>query len=150
MEDFIDTEADDDEDDRLFDIHVDRNVEWGGLSMGKGKEPMTTSSTQSNDNEESDIEAQSDELASLNGSDGEEGREEHVGFNPTSDMADPKFKVGMIFYTRKVFKAADLRGKYEGRVVVHNVPNVTLGIVGELANDNQSLKTRVQQPKSFQ
>ncbi|KAI8568793.1 hypothetical protein RHMOL_Rhmol02G0228000 [Rhododendron molle] len=125
LEDFIDSEADDDEDDRLFDIHVDRNVEWGGLSMGKGKEPMTTSSTQSNDNEESDIEAQSDELASLNGSDGEEGREEHVGFNPTSDMADPKFKVGMIFYTRKVFKAADLRGKYEGRgsegvVVVSN------------------------------
>ncbi|KAG5529367.1 hypothetical protein RHGRI_029920 [Rhododendron griersonianum] len=69
LEDFVDSEANDDEDDRLFDIHVDRNVEWGELSMGKGKEPMTTSSTQANDNEESDIEAQSDELVSLNGSD---------------------------------------------------------------------------------
>ncbi|XP_058224864.1 uncharacterized protein LOC131334019 isoform X1 [Rhododendron vialii] len=106
LEDLVDSEADDDEDDRLFDIHVDRNVEWGGLSMGKGKEPMTISSTQANDNEESDIEAQSDELISLNGSDGEEGREEPIVFNPTSDMANPKFKVGMIFSTRKLFKAA--------------------------------------------
>ncbi|KAF7129371.1 hypothetical protein RHSIM_Rhsim10G0030500 [Rhododendron simsii] len=51
------------------------------------------------------IEAQSDELVSLNGSDGKEGRQEPIVFNPTSDMADLKFKVGMIFSSRKLFKA---------------------------------------------
>ncbi|KAI8572143.1 hypothetical protein RHMOL_Rhmol01G0175700 [Rhododendron molle] len=59
LEEFVDSEADESEDDRLFDINVDKNVEWGGLSMGKGKELM---STKANDNEDSDAEGQSDEL----------------------------------------------------------------------------------------
>ncbi|KAF7152317.1 hypothetical protein RHSIM_Rhsim01G0019400 [Rhododendron simsii] len=62
LEEFIDSEADEREDDRLFDIHVDKYVEWGGLSMGKGKEPM---SANANDNEDSDAEGQSDELTLL-------------------------------------------------------------------------------------
>ncbi|KAE9461761.1 hypothetical protein C3L33_06323, partial [Rhododendron williamsianum] len=103
LDEFVDSEADESEDDRLFDIHVDKNVEWGGLSMGKGKEPM---STKTNDNEDSDAEGQSDELVSLYGSSDEEAREEHDQFNPNTDMADPKFKVGMIFSTSKLFKDA--------------------------------------------
>ncbi|XP_058183731.1 uncharacterized protein LOC131301443 [Rhododendron vialii] len=101
LEEFVDSEADESEDDRLFDIYVDKNVEWGGLSMGKGKEPM---STKANDNEDSDAEGQSDEFVSLYGSSDEEAREEHDQFNSNIDMADPKFKVGMIFSTSKLFK----------------------------------------------
>ncbi|KAI8570287.1 hypothetical protein RHMOL_Rhmol01G0022700 [Rhododendron molle] len=62
LQDFVDSEVDDVEDDRLFDIHVDKNVEWGG----------------------GDAEAQSDELVSLYGSSDEEGgspRERHHQFN---------------------------------------------------------------------
>ncbi|KAI8534945.1 hypothetical protein RHMOL_Rhmol10G0136200 [Rhododendron molle] len=85
LEDFVDNEADESEDDRLFDIHVDRNVERGGLFMGKGKELM---STQANDNEDSNVEGQSDELGSLYGSSDEEAIEEHDQFHPNTDMAN--------------------------------------------------------------
>ncbi|KAI8570289.1 hypothetical protein RHMOL_Rhmol01G0022900 [Rhododendron molle] len=50
LEDFVDSEVDDVEDDRLSYIHVDKNVEWGGgggwcLSKGKGKDPIRNKST---------------------------------------------------------------------------------------------------------
>ncbi|XP_058190953.1 uncharacterized protein LOC131308155 [Rhododendron vialii] len=109
LEDFVDSEVDDVEDDRLFDMHVDKNVEWGGLSKGKGKDPISNRSTQSMTNEDSDAEAQSDELVSLYGSSDEERgppRERHRQFNKKTDMIDPKFKVGMIFPTREIFKEA--------------------------------------------
>ncbi|KAH7847149.1 hypothetical protein Vadar_022543 [Vaccinium darrowii] len=107
LEEFVDSECDESEDDRFFDSNVDKEVEWGGLSYGKGKAPLE--SKQTGDNDVSDQEAQSDELVSLYGSSDEEGgppKDRFSQFNMATDIADPKFKVGMIFPTRRQFKLA--------------------------------------------
>ncbi|KAH7866212.1 hypothetical protein Vadar_017156 [Vaccinium darrowii] len=105
LEEFLDSECDESEDDRFFDINVDKEVEWGGVSYGKQKAPVE--SKQTGDNDVSDQEAQSDELVSLYGSSDEEGsppKDRFSQFNMATDIVDPKFKVGMIFPTSQMFE----------------------------------------------
>ncbi|KAH7834189.1 hypothetical protein Vadar_013559 [Vaccinium darrowii] len=105
LEEFVDSEIDESEDDMYYDTNVAATIEWQGLFAAKGKAPVHSQTRKENENDLSYAEAQFDELVSLHGSDEESGPQ-YSQLNMNVDMADPKFKVGMIFATRNQFKAA--------------------------------------------
>ncbi|KAI8568862.1 hypothetical protein RHMOL_Rhmol02G0233400 [Rhododendron molle] len=93
LEEFKDSDYDFSEDDRLFDVNVDRNVEWVGLMKGKRKEM-----TREHEHNTAGDEMNSDELISLDGSSSsdEDSRPKKntrfYEFNSKADMVDPQFK----------------------------------------------------------
>ncbi|KAI8568574.1 hypothetical protein RHMOL_Rhmol02G0211800 [Rhododendron molle] len=93
LEEFKDSDYDFSEDDRLFDVNVDRNVEWVGLMKGKRKEM-----TSEHEHNTAGDEMNSDELICLDGSSSsdEDSRPKEntrfYEFNSKADMVDPQFK----------------------------------------------------------
>ncbi|XP_028125572.1 uncharacterized protein LOC114322469 [Camellia sinensis] len=87
------------------EVEVERNVEWGGL--GRKKQNDERVEVPHIDCLELDVTF--DDLKSINGSSDEEAesnRVRYLEFNPNTDMADPQFKVGMVFGNAKIFKVA--------------------------------------------
>ncbi|XP_028060517.1 uncharacterized protein LOC114264109 [Camellia sinensis] len=93
------------EDDILFDVNIDKNVEWGAL----GRHEPNNQKIEVPHIDCLEPNATSDELKSIDGSSDEEdvsNRVRYLEFNPNIDMADPQFKVGMVFGTSKIFIVA--------------------------------------------
>ncbi|KAL7231756.1 hypothetical protein ACSBR2_009901 [Camellia fascicularis] len=92
----------------LFETHVERNVEWGGLMRDNVIDEAATHEAQVEEMWED--ESASDELRSIDssteGEDNGKKKEKYPQFNMYTDMVEPQFKVGMLFGTSQIFKDA--------------------------------------------
>ncbi|KAL7233853.1 hypothetical protein ACSBR1_017459 [Camellia fascicularis] len=90
----------------LFEAHVDRNVEWGGLMTDNVIDEAGTHDAQVEEGWED--ESALDELRSIDsstkGEDNEKKKEKYPQFNMHTDMVKPQFKVEMLFGTSQIFK----------------------------------------------
>ncbi|KAL5551362.1 hypothetical protein UlMin_001538 [Ulmus minor] len=101
---------------------VDTTKHWEGLAI-------LEITTQSDEESERDVD-DSDELRSLDGSDGEDDtkgkwvKKRYPEFNPRTDLKDPSFKLGMIFDSvdtfRKAFRAHSVKHKRDVKFKVND------------------------------
>ena len=92
----------------MFDLNVDKEVEWDGLGTSR---PAIDPKNAAVIDEIADIEGDdvsSDELRSINNSSDEDGRSrcKYPIFNEETDMNNPIFALGMEFKTHSLFREA--------------------------------------------
>ncbi|CAL5356638.1 unnamed protein product [Camellia sinensis] len=134
LEDYEDSEIDESEDDMLFETHVDRNVEWGGLMRNNVTDEagVALTNNQAQVEERWEDESALDELRSIDSStEGEvngKKKERYPQFNMYTDMVEPQFRFGMLFGTSKIFKDAVRQHAIKNEKSVKFVKNDSLRV----------------------
>ncbi|KAG5528103.1 hypothetical protein RHGRI_028889 [Rhododendron griersonianum] len=96
------------DDDEMFDKNIDRDVEFVGLQSIVMLDDHYAAIVEEMPDLEGGLDDSSDELISFSGSSDEEGGfrkkgRKYIVFNEKTDMANPRFKVGMEFKTHEKY-----------------------------------------------